>query len=189
MRVHGSYLLARSFCLADESSFRYVLPTHHLFLLAERAPTTIPDLLSLFGGLGGVNGNIPPVLKRRVGELVAVIKGAIEATKPRSSPEGSTEAVVTSAVVSESETMGPPMPSSSAAKLTNESRLWTVAPSSTSATTLSVSRSSLFGVGVLGGCALGEGNGLPSLVGREEAYSAIGCVSFGSALLKVSFMA
>ncbi|KAG8214705.1 hypothetical protein J3R82DRAFT_9790 [Butyriboletus roseoflavus] len=140
----------------EDESTRYVLPTHHLFLSVERMPTTIPDLLSLFGGPGGVNGGVPPVLKRRTGELVTVIKGAMEATKSMSSPQGSTEdrcegaKMVVSAAVEESEAISFTATSSSTAKPTNESRLWALAPSSTSATTPSISRSSLFGIGISG---------------------------------------
>ncbi|KAH7885166.1 hypothetical protein F5I97DRAFT_1937438 [Phlebopus sp. FC_14] len=69
----------------EDESTRYVLPTHHLFLLAERPPTTVPDLLSLLGG--GVTRGIPPVLKRRAGELVAVVKDAIPSVSHKSGNE------------------------------------------------------------------------------------------------------
>lgn len=164
--------------------------------MAEHAPTTIPDLLSLFGG-PGVNGSFPPVLKRRIGELVMVIQTAIEASQPRSTPQGSAEVeregaeTVTLATVKEVETMSSPMPPS-AAKLTDESRLWFLAPSSTSMSTatISVSHSSLFDVGISGEHAQDkEGLALTSSVGGRETYSATRSVLFGSALFKVRFVA
>lgn len=181
--------------LPTDGSFRYVLPTHHLFLLAERVPTTVPDLLSLFGGHGGVNGSIPPVLKRRSGELVAVIKGAMEVTKSLSGPQGSAAdacegaKMVVSTAIEGSEAMNSTAPSSSAAKLTNESRLWTVTPLSTSAATISMSHSSLFGIGMSGERAQKKGVTPPSSADGEEAYFATGSVLFGSTLTKVSFVA
>ena len=173
-----------------------MLPTHHLFLLAERGPTTIPDALSLFGGSGGINGSVPPLLKRRIGELVAVIKGAMDATRTRSSPQESAEArregseMVALAAVKETGVMSSPMLSlPPTPKLTNESRLWTVTPLSTPAATFTVSRSSLFGVGVSRVHIQEEGMALPSSVGERRTYSATGSVLFGSALLKVGFVA
>jgi exosome complex exonuclease RRP6 len=180
--------------LPTEGSFRYVLPTHHLFLLAERVPTTVPDLLSLFGGHGGVNGSVPPVLKRRTGELVAVIKGAMEVTKSASGSQGPAAdgregaKLVVSTAVGGSEVMNSTAPSS-AAKLTNESRLWTVTPLSTSAATISISHSSLFGIGISGERAQKKGVSPPSSADGEKAYSATGSVLFGSALTEVSFVA
>lgn len=181
--------------LPTKGSFRYVLPTHHLFLLAERVPTTIPDLLSLFGGPGGVNGGVPPVLKRRTGELVAVINGAMEGINGASSPQGSREdgresvKMVVSTVVEDSEAMSSITPASSTAKLTNVSRLWTVTPSSTSAATISISRSSLFGIGISEECAHKKGATLPSSVSEGETYFAKGSALFGGALAEVSFVA
>jgi len=181
--------------LLTEGSFRYVLPTHYLFLLAERVPTTVPDLLSLFGGPRGVNGSVPPVLKRRTGELVGVIKGAVEGTKGASSPQRSAEdgresvEIVVSTVVEDSEAMSSITPGSSAAKLTNVPPLWTVTPSSTSAATISTSRSSLFGIGILEERAQKKGATPPSSVHGEETYFAKESVLFGSALAEVSFVA
>jgi exosome complex exonuclease RRP6 len=178
----------------EDESTRYVLPTHHLFLLAERVPTTVPDLLSLFGGHGGVNGSVPPVLKRRTGELVAVIKGAMEVTKSASGSQGPAAdgregaKLVVSTAVGGSEVMNSTAPSS-AAKLTNESRLWTVTPLSTSAATISISHSSLFGIGISGERAQKKGVSPPSSADGEKAYSATGSVLFGSALTEVSFVA
>ena len=181
--------------LPTEGFFRYVLPTHHLFLLAERVPTTVPELLSLFGGPGGINGNIPPVLKRRTGELVAVIKGAMEATKSASSPQESTAngrkdaKMVVSTAVEGPEAKSSAVPPPSAAKPTNESRLWTVTPSSTSPTTISISHSSLFGLGISEERAQKKEATPSSSVDAEEAYIATGSVLFGSALTAVSFVA
>ncbi|KIK26699.1 hypothetical protein PISMIDRAFT_94425 [Pisolithus microcarpus 441] len=62
----------------EDESTRYVLPTHHLFLIAERPPSTASDLVSLFDRVGGGGGVVPPVLRRRVGELVSAVKSAID---------------------------------------------------------------------------------------------------------------
>ena len=173
-----------------EGPFRYVLPTHHMFLLAERIPTTVPDLLSLFGGHGGVSGNIPTVLKRRTGELLAVIKGAMEAAKSASSLQGPGEdrhqegELVVSTAVEELETM---TLSSSPSKVTNESRLWTVTSSPTSATTISISCSSLFGAGISGERVQTKKGVTPrSSVHGEQTYFAARSTLFGSALAEVS---
>ncbi|KAF8558300.1 hypothetical protein OG21DRAFT_1230212 [Imleria badia] len=177
----------------EDESTRYVLQTHHLFLLAERVPTTVPDLLSLFGG--GVNGGVPPVLKRRTGELVAVIKGAMEATKSTSSPQESAEdrreggEMVVSTAVEESEAMSSTMPSSSAAKPTHESRLWTATPSSMSTATISISCSSLFGVGISEERVQKKGVTPRPSVDGDVTYFAAGSMLFGSALSEVSFVA
>ena len=123
---------------------------------------------------------------------MTVIKGAMEATKPRSSLQGSAEArredteLVASAAVKESETMSSSMASAAGAKLTNESRLWIGAPSSTSATTISISHSSLFGVEMSRERAQEKGVALSSSIGGEETYLATECVLFGSSLFKVS---
>ncbi|KAI9462261.1 ribonuclease H-like domain-containing protein [Boletus coccyginus] len=176
----------------EDESMRYVLPTHHLFLLAERVPTTIPDLLLLFGGPGGVNGGVPPVLKRRTGELVAVIKGAMEGIKGASSPQGSREdgresvKMVVSTVVEDSEVTSSITPASSAAKLTNVSRLWTVTPSSTSAATISISRSSLFGIEISEERAHKKGATPPSSVNEGGTYFAKGSALFGGALAETT---
>ncbi|KAG6332085.1 hypothetical protein ID866_7003 [Astraeus odoratus] len=58
----------------EDESTRYVLPTHHVFLIAEHLPSSASDLLSLFGA----HGSVPAVLKRRAGELVNVVKAAMD---------------------------------------------------------------------------------------------------------------
>ncbi|KAI6114233.1 ribonuclease H-like domain-containing protein [Pisolithus sp. B1] len=62
----------------EDESTRYVLPTHHLFLIAERPPSSASDLVSLFDRAGGGSGVVPPVLRRRMGELVSAVKSAID---------------------------------------------------------------------------------------------------------------
>jgi exosome complex exonuclease RRP6 len=52
---------------------RYVLPNHQLFIVAERSPSNAAELLSLFS-----HASIPPVLRRRAGELAEVIKSTVE---------------------------------------------------------------------------------------------------------------
>ncbi|KAL4070060.1 ribonuclease H-like domain-containing protein [Scleroderma yunnanense] len=66
----------------EDESTRFVLPTHHLFLISERPPSSVSDLLSYFGRPGGGAGAIPPVLKRRGGELVSVVKTAVGSVTP-----------------------------------------------------------------------------------------------------------
>ena len=153
-------------------------------------PTTVPELLSLFGP-GGVNGSVPPVLKRRTGELVAVIKAGLEATRLTHNPQGSMEdkreSVETfSKVVEESEVMSLTTPSSSA-KPIYESRLWTVASSSKSTATISVSRSSLFDTGISDKRT--QENGVTQPPSVDEAYFATSSTLFGSASSEVSFVA
>lgn len=122
-----------------------------------------------------------------------VIENAIEATKSTSSPQRVAKdrrdgaELVVSAVVEESEVISSTTPSSPAAKPTKESRLWTIASSSTSATTISISRSSLFGVGISGERAQERGVSPSSSIGGKETYFSTGSV-FGSALAKVSFV-
>ncbi|KAG6377211.1 ribonuclease H-like domain-containing protein [Boletus reticuloceps] len=168
----------------EDESTRYVFPTHYLFLLAERVPTAVPDLVSLFGGPGGVNGSVPPVLKRRTGELVAVIKAAVEATESTSGLQGSSEdrwegsEVVVSTAIELSEAMSYTTASSSAMKTINESRLWTIVPP-----TISISRSSLLGFGISGERAQERGTPSPSVNG-EETYLTAQSMLFGSAFSK-----
>ncbi|KAG9315669.1 ribonuclease H-like domain-containing protein [Chiua virens] len=176
----------------EDESTRYVLSTHHLFLLVERVPTTVADLLSLFGGPGTVRriGMVPPVLKRRAGELVAVIKGAMEATELMSSLRGSADdksediKLQAPTVIEELVTTSSAMPSSSVVKATDESRLWTVVRSTASPAIISISQSSLFGMGIAGGPAQERGVELPSLVSGEATCSATESVLFGSPLSK-----
>ncbi|KAH6911594.1 ribonuclease H-like domain-containing protein [Coprinopsis sp. MPI-PUGE-AT-0042] len=54
----------------DESTV-YVLPNHWLFPMSESPPTSAESLL------GGFRGNVPVVVKRRVRELVDVVKDAV----------------------------------------------------------------------------------------------------------------
>lgn len=125
---------------------------------------------------------------------MAVIRGAMEATKSMSSPQGPAEdrresvKMQVSAAVEESEAISFTTPSSSAAKSTNESRLWTITPLSTSATTISISRSSLFGVEISGERAQEKRVAPPSSVDGEKTCFAAGSVLFGSALAEVSFV-
>lgn len=148
----------------------------------------------MFGGPGGVNGGVPPVLKRRTGELVAVIKNAMDTARSTSSPQGSAEdsregaKMVVSAVVEESEAISSSMPPSTTARPTNESRLWTITPSSTSTTIISISRSSMFGVEISGERAQEKEVVVPSTVGGEKTHFAPGSVLFGSALAEVSIV-
>ncbi|KIJ62703.1 hypothetical protein HYDPIDRAFT_41834 [Hydnomerulius pinastri MD-312] len=161
----------------EDESTRYVLPNHHLFLLSERTPSTVPELLSLFGGPGGGNGGVPPVLRRRAGELVGVVKGAIDAVQAGQSrkstamnAEGAPEDVemVVASVNNESATSKGE--SELAVVSTNESRLWAVGASSSSIAF--ASRSSLFGASV-------EVAASSSVVGGSKAYAATRSVLFG----------
>lgn len=68
---------------------RYVLPNHHLFTVAERSPSNVAQLLGLFS-----HGGVPPVLRRRAGELTEVIKATVE----RVTSSGLTVEAVTDAV-------------------------------------------------------------------------------------------
>ncbi|KAF9236464.1 ribonuclease H-like domain-containing protein [Melanogaster broomeanus] len=134
----------------EDESTRYVLPTHHLFLLAERIPTTVPELLSLFGGLGGVSGGVPPVLRRRAGELVGVIISATEVTKSTSDEQrlsqgqGEGMEMPVPVVAGEESMMDTTTTSLLAIESTRESRLWAVATSSASSVAAATARSSLF---------------------------------------------
>lgn len=57
----------------EDESTRYVLPNHQLFTVAERSPSTAAQLLALFSHI-----NVPPILRRRAGELAEVIRAAVE---------------------------------------------------------------------------------------------------------------
>lgn len=57
----------------EDESTRYVLPNHQLFIVAERSPSNPAELLALFS-----HASIPPVLRRRAGELAEVIKSTVE---------------------------------------------------------------------------------------------------------------
>lgn len=50
---------------------RYVLPNHFLFLLAERLPRDMAQLLAIF------SHSVPPVIRRRAGELLDCIRGCV----------------------------------------------------------------------------------------------------------------
>ncbi|KAF6747898.1 hypothetical protein DFP72DRAFT_918103 [Ephemerocybe angulata] len=57
----------------EDESTRYVLPNHFLFTLAEAPPAEMNALLGMFRGGQGV----PGVVRRRAGELLAVVKEAV----------------------------------------------------------------------------------------------------------------
>lgn len=57
----------------EDESTRYVLSNHQLFFVAERSPSNAAELLALFS-----HASIPPVLRRRAGELAEVIKSTVE---------------------------------------------------------------------------------------------------------------
>ncbi|KAG2365124.1 ribonuclease H-like domain-containing protein [Suillus spraguei] len=57
----------------EDESTRYVLSNHQLFFVAERSPSNAAQLLALFS-----HTSIPPVLRRRAGELAEVIKSTTE---------------------------------------------------------------------------------------------------------------
>ncbi|KAG1763058.1 ribonuclease H-like domain-containing protein [Suillus occidentalis] len=57
----------------EDESTRYVLPNHQLFIVAERSPSNAAELLALFS-----HASIPPVLRRRAGELAEVIKSTVK---------------------------------------------------------------------------------------------------------------
>ncbi|KIK81701.1 hypothetical protein PAXRUDRAFT_35796 [Paxillus rubicundulus Ve08.2h10] len=136
----------------EDESTRYVLPTHHLFLLAERMPITVPELLSLFGGHGGVSGGVPPVLRRRAGELVGVVRSAMQAATSKSGEEASgrggseeKEMGMSVAVTEDFPMVGT---TTTAVESTNDSRLWAVPTSSPASVSAVTSHSSLFGFGI-----------------------------------------
>ncbi|KIP03738.1 hypothetical protein PHLGIDRAFT_77059, partial [Phlebiopsis gigantea 11061_1 CR5-6] len=56
---------------AEDESTRYVLPNHHLFVLAERPPADIASLLGAFA-------HVPPVVRRRAKELHDAIREAAQ---------------------------------------------------------------------------------------------------------------
>ncbi|KAG1751039.1 ribonuclease H-like domain-containing protein [Suillus lakei] len=57
----------------EDESTRYVLPNHQLFIVAERSPSNAAQLLALFS-----HASVPPVLRRRAGELAEVIRSTVE---------------------------------------------------------------------------------------------------------------
>ncbi|GJE91818.1 Exosome complex exonuclease rrp6 [Phanerochaete sordida] len=61
----------------EDESTRYVLPNHHLFVLAEQPPADIAGLLARFQ-------HVPPVVRRRARELLAALRTAADA--PDASP-------------------------------------------------------------------------------------------------------
>lgn len=68
----------------EDESTAYVLPNHWLFTMSETPPTGAESLLGAF------RGNVPAVVKRRVRELVDVVK---EAVKRGLETQGSTSTV------------------------------------------------------------------------------------------------
>jgi hypothetical protein len=52
-------------------AFRYVLPNHYLFQLAERPPADMAALLQMFQ-------SVPPVVRRRAKELLEAIRACLQ---------------------------------------------------------------------------------------------------------------
>ncbi|KAG1898234.1 ribonuclease H-like domain-containing protein [Suillus fuscotomentosus] len=130
----------------EDESTRYVLPNHQLFIVAERSPSNAAQLLGLFS-----RASVPPVLRRRAGELAEVIKstsliGAVAAITnvEEVEPAASTEVVVEE--TAKSKLWGSVKVSSSVVQRTSSSSLFgprtAVADEGSS---YSASRSSLFG--------------------------------------------
>ena len=111
---------------------RYVLPNHHLFIVAERSPSNAAQLLALFS-----HGSVPPVLRRRTGELAEVIKATVERM---ASSEVAVEAVT---VTMDVETADSVTSSEVVVEETAKSRLW--GKISSSSGVQRASSSSLFG--------------------------------------------
>lgn len=65
-------------CLTSLS--RYVLQNHFLFTLAEQPPADVAALLQIF------RSSVPPVVKRRVKELLGIIKEAVKSVLAASRP-------------------------------------------------------------------------------------------------------
>ncbi|KAF9221508.1 hypothetical protein BS17DRAFT_784858 [Gyrodon lividus] len=173
----------------EDESTRYVLSTHHLFALAERMPTTVPELLSLFGSPGGLSGGVPPVLRRRAGELVGVIKSAMEAVEFRfnerySRQDGGkdVEMAVSVGITGEPMAAGTSTTSLSAIEPTSESRLWANPTSSTSSVAAATTRSSLLGGGIAEQQVHVQMATSSSVVGGMRTFAAARSVLFGSAL-------
>lgn len=133
---------------------RYVLPNHQLFIVAERSPSNAAQLLGLFS-----HASVPPVLRRRAGELAEVIKSTVERVTSSGVAVGAVAAITnveevepaasTEVVVEEtakSKLWGSVKVSSSAVQRTSSSSLFgprtAVADEGSS---YSASRSSLFG--------------------------------------------
>jgi len=70
MKVPRTYSVANSSISFTHMRCRYVLPHQHLFQLAEQPPNDLPALLNIFR-------TIPPVVKRRAGELLEEIRTGV----------------------------------------------------------------------------------------------------------------
>lgn len=138
----------------EDESTRYVLPNHQLFIVAERSPSNAAQLLGLFS-----RASVPPVLRRRAGELAEVIKSTVERVTSSRVADGAVAAITnveevepaasTEVVVEEtakSKLWGSVKVSSSVVQRTSSSSLFgprtAVADEGSS---YSASRSSLFG--------------------------------------------
>jgi exosome complex exonuclease RRP6 len=157
-------------------------------------PTTVPELLSLFGGPGGVSGGVPPVLRRRAGELAGVIRSAMEAATSKSGEQASglgrdeeREMGGLVAVAEDSTMVDTTTTSLSAVESTSESRLWAVPTSSPTSVATATSRSSLFGFGMAEQQTHAQVAASPSGMGGTRTFAAAGSILFGSALAGVSF--
>lgn len=58
--------------IRDFTLIRYVLSNHHLFRLAEKPPTDMAQLFSIFHG-------VPPVVRQRAPELLQLISEVVKA--------------------------------------------------------------------------------------------------------------
>ncbi|KAI6147295.1 ribonuclease H-like domain-containing protein [Pisolithus tinctorius] len=127
----------------EDESTRYVLPTHHLFLMAERPPSSSSDLVSLFDRAGGGIGAVPPVLRRRTGELVDAVKSAIDsvAVTLKQSTEPEVAETATGGVSADVSSTVPSSRNNEIVSTDIESRLWSIPASSPCSVT---SRSILF---------------------------------------------
>jgi exosome complex exonuclease RRP6 len=109
---------------------RYVLPNHQLFIVAERSPSNAAELLALFS-----HTSIPPVLRRRAGELTKVIKSTVERVT------SSGVAAEAAAVTTDVKAVDPATSTEIIVKETAKSRLW----GSVSSSVVQRASSSLFG--------------------------------------------
>ncbi|KAH7923828.1 hypothetical protein BV22DRAFT_557849 [Leucogyrophana mollusca] len=101
----------------EDESTRFVLPNHYLFQIAEKPPSDVAALLSIFQP-------VPPVLRRRAKELLDAVKDAVARHATNGiipPPVASTEDVVIEVEVN---TASAPVETSPSITNTASSRLW-----------------------------------------------------------------
>ncbi|KAG2060695.1 hypothetical protein BDR06DRAFT_986839 [Suillus hirtellus] len=117
----------------EDESTRYVLPNHQLFIVAERSPSNAAQLLGLFS-----HASVPPVLRRRAGELAEVIKSTVERVTSSEVAVGAVAAIINV------EEIGPAASTEVVVEETAKSKLWGSVKVSSSVVQRT-SSSSLFG--------------------------------------------